>query len=320
MKLWMAGLLTLAFCGAGLGCGRPVERSGEGPLQVVATTTIVGDIVARVGGDAVAVYSLLPYEADPHDYIFRPADVARAIDADLLFINGAGLEGHLDRLVAQVARDTTVVSLERGIPIRALDAYHGHYHEPGDHTHSEACVHGDGDPHYWEDPHHVMIWARTIAQELSAQRPEQAKAFDERAEALIAELAGLDEWIVEQVARIPPERRKLVTDHLSLGYFADRYGFEQVGVILRSFDSMAQASAREVGHLIDTLKELDVPALFVGAALNPNLARQIAADTGTELVVLQHGSLTAPDGDAPDYFAYMRYNVEALVRHLGDGD
>ena len=309
----------MALCGVGLGCGRTAERGDDGPLKVVATTTIVGDIVARVGGDAIAVYSLLPYEADPHDYIFRPADVARAIDADVLFINGAGLEGHLNRLVAQAARDTTIVSLERGIPIRALDPYHGHYHEQGDHTHSEACVHGDGDPHYWEDPHNVMIWARTIAEALTAHRPELAGVFDARAEALIAELAGLDEWIREQVALIPPERRKLVTDHLSLGYFADRYGFKQVGVILRSFDSMAQPSAREVGRLIDTLNELDVPALFVGDA-NPGLASQIAADTDTAMVVLQHGSLTAPDGAAPDYFAYMRYNVEALVRHLGTGE
>ena len=322
----LALLITLSAC------DRPVVRDPDDPrLGVVATTTIVGDIVQRVGGDDIHLRVLMPFGADPHDYIFRPDDMAAASDADILFTNGAGLEGHLDRLLSNVAALDRIVSLDENIPVRCFEENERvraaaddaeHPRAERSHYHHEECDHGYGDvdPHFWTDPNNVMIWAQTIADALSKAAPERSDAFQARTDLLIEELQELDQWIEQQVSTIPEKKRVLITDHLSHGYFLDRYGFEQVGVLLRSFDTMAQPSAREIARLIDTLGLRNVPAIFVGETVDPSLARQITRDTGTRLVTLHSGSLTDAEGTAPDYFAYMRYNVNAMVRHLADGN
>lgn len=306
------------------GCGDPTREQvdGDGPLRVAATTTIVGDMVERIGGDAIALRVLLPRGADPHGYIFRPVDMAAVADADLLFINGGGLEGHLERLLQAAGNTTETVSLAHGIDHRLFtdqcDSCHSHHHDHEDapgHTHQHDR--GAIDPHFWFDPHNMMIWCDTIAVALGQWMPAHAAVFQERAAAVQAELRELDEWITEQVARIPPTRRVLVTDHQTFGYFARRYGFEEVGVILPSFDSMAQASARHLGRLTKQLREQAVPAIFIGMNVNPTLAERVSEDTGIPVIRVHLESLTGPDGTAPDYFAMMRYNVQQMVDHLG---
>lgn len=299
-----------------VGCGsRPDAASGL--IRVVATTTIVGDMVQRVGGEDIELVVLLPDEADPHDYILKPADLAQASRADIIFINGAGLEGAMERALRRAAPQALFVSLAERIPLRHFDdPHHHHHHHHHGHDHHD-CDHGEVDPHFWADPNMVMIWVDHIADVLTQAVPDSSDAFITRAQTLRTELEALHHWIEEQVETIPSERRLLVTDHLSLGYFADRYGFTQKGVIIRSFDSMAQPSAREIASLIDTLRTYDVPALFVGASVNPALAQRISEDTGMALATLFSGALTGPDGDAPDYFAYTRYNVSTLVTYLG---
>lgn len=308
--------ISIAVLGLwGAGCQRAVPPD-NGELRVVATTTIIGDVVAQVGGDAIQLHILIPPGTDPHNAVFRPVDLAQAADTDILFINGARLEGQIDRLLQNISDPDRIVSLDRNIPLRGLAhaGCSGHHHH-----HDHACDghdHGEFDPHFWTDPHNVMIWTETIAEALATLRPDQADFFRDRASAYREQLAKLDEWIREQVATLPESDRLLVTDHVSLGYFADRYGFEQAGVILRSFDTMAQPTARDLATLMDSIRHHRVPALFIGSAVNPSLAAQIARDTGTQLVVLQSDSLTPAGGKAPDYLAYMRYNVNALVDNL----
>lgn len=311
----MRFLLLLVWVLSGVsGCApREVAPADSGRPVVLATTTIVGDIVDRVAGDSVHVEVLLPVDADPHDYILRPADLVRVSKADLIFLNGASLEGPMETTLRRAARRIPIVSLDRNIPLRYFDEM-----SDSDHVHAPDCNHGPVDPHYWADPHLVMIWADTIAEALSEIDAVSSKDYHARAESLKRSLADLDAWIVEQVQRIPLGQRLLVTDHLSLGYFADRYGFDQKGVIIRSFDSMAQPSARDIAALVDVLKKHDVPAIFVGASVNPRLAEQIGRDTGTQLAMLHSGALTGPQGSAPDYFAYMRSNVETMVHHLSE--
>lgn len=305
----MLGLLT--------GCGRVGPLSDDGPLRVVATTTIVGDVVANVGGDAIDLHVLIPPGTDPHHAIFRPADLALASDAHLVFINGGRLEGQIDRLLRNVGDPDRIVSLDRNIAARrAHDHHHHHDHGHGHHHHHHH--HDDVDPHFWTDPHNVMIWADTIAAALTEHRPELADEFAARAAAYQEQLRELDAWILERVAQLPESNRRLVTDHLSLGYFADRYGFEQAAVILPSFDTMAQPAARHVASVIEAIRAQNVPAIFIGAAVNPALASQIARDTGTQLVVLPSDSLTTADGPAPDYLSYMRMIVDALIDNLAD--
>lgn len=295
------------------GCGRGGQSAKDGVLRVVVTTTIIGDVVANVGGEAMDLHVLIPPGSDPHHAVFRPADLALTADADIVFVNGGRLEGQVERLLRNVGDPRRIVSLDRNIAVRCDASGDPHHHH---HHHDHAHDHGGIDPHFWTDPHNVMIWTETIAEALAERQPEEADAFRARAAAYQQQLQELDAWIQEQVARIPEKNRQLVTDHLSLGYFADRYGFEQVGVILPSFDTMAQPAARDLAALIQTIRAQDVPALFIGAAMNPALAGQIARDTGTQLVVLPSGSLTSADGLAPDYLSYMRTLVDALVDNL----
>ncbi len=303
--------LVLALCMAALPACRPVERlvADDASLRVVVTTTIVGDIVRRIAGEEVTVDILVPPDADPHDYIFKPADLALAAHASVIFINGAGLEGNLDRLLRGVAEPERIVDLSKNVPVRHFD---GDIH----HKHSAACEGLDVDPHFWTDPNLVMIWAQTIFEELSERVPEKRDAFHLRKRALIGDLEALDHWIQEQVSAIPASRRLLVTDHHAMGYFAARYGFEETGVVIESFDSAAQPSARAMARLVDSLRAKEIPAIFVGKSVNPQLAEQIARDTGTAIVRLYSGALSAPEGPAPDYFTYMRYNVLQIVEAL----
>lgn len=288
-----------------LSCGQNhrVDKS-DGP-NVVATTTIVGDIVRQVAGDDLTTVSLLPPGADPHVFIFRPSDLAMAFHAGLVVVNGGGLEGQLDRLLDGVTQTDRIVRLDVGMPVsEAADhhAEHGHDHEL--------------DPHFWTDPNLVMIWVDTLRDALSKAYPEKAEHFVQRAEAYQAKLKELDAWIVEQVARIPKERRMLVADHFVFGHFARRYGFDETGVIIKGFSSLAQPSARDLAELTDQLRTMQAPVIFVSMDVNPQIAEQIARDTGTQIARYYGGSLSGPDGPAPDYLTYMRYNVSLMVHHL----
>ncbi len=310
----LAGWLLLAA-----GCQR-ADTDDARPL-VVVTTSIIADVVAQVGGDAIRVYGLIPPGTDPHDTVFRPADLARVSKADLLIVNGLGLEGNIRRLEQVLPATGQLVSLDRGLRLRyfAEDDQHIHHHDH-DHDHDETCTvvsAGGVDPHYWTDPRNVMVWVETIETALAKMAPDLADEFDANAKAYQEKLTRLDEWVVAQIDRIPPERRVLVTDHLSLGYFADRFGFEQVGVIVPSFDSLAQPAARDMVALMNRIRQRGVPAIFVSASTNPHVARQMAADAGIALVPVPMESLTDSDGPAPDYLAYMRHLVHSLVEQLG---
>jgi ABC-type Zn uptake system ZnuABC Zn-binding protein ZnuA len=166
------------------------------------------------------------------------------------------------------------------------------------------------------DPNNVLVWVENIAVALSAADPEHAAAYQANAEAYAAELRALDEWIRAQVAQVPAENRSLVADHATLGYFAEEYGFTQVGTITGSFSTEAAPSAQELAALEDEIRSLGVRAIFVTEASNQSMVEQIAQDTGIRAVWLYHASLTEADGPAPSYLEFMRYNVSAIVEAL----
>jgi ABC-type Zn uptake system ZnuABC Zn-binding protein ZnuA len=151
---------------------------------------------------------------------------------------------------------------------------------------------------------------------LSAIDPVNASEFVANAEAYQAELQDLDAWIEEQVATIPAENRKLVTDHQNLGYFADRYGFELVGAVIPGFSAAAEPSAEELADLETAIQELGVQAIFLGTTVPPGLAKRVAADTGAQLVTLYTDALTGPAGEADSYLDLMRLDVQAIVEAL----
>jgi manganese/iron transport system substrate-binding protein len=304
-------LVTMAYLSA---CGRTSSPSAldsgqSGKIKVVATTTILGDVVKQVGGDAIDLTVLLPTGVDPHAFEPAPKDLTAVAGADVIFINGAGLEEFLSRLLENAgATSTQVIDTSDGIQLRQLE-------EP-DTGSLEESEGQDVDPHVWFDPANVMTWTQNIESALSGLDPANAQTYAANADAYRAELQELDGWVRQQVTQIPQDRRKLVTDHQVFGYFADRYGFEQVGAVIPSYTAAAEPSAQQLAALENTIKEAGVQAIFVGKTANPSLAERIASDTGIKLVALYTGSLTDPGGEADSYLALIRYDVTAIVQAL----
>ncbi len=182
----------------------------------------------------------------------------------------------------------------------------------GHHHHHDA-----GDPHFWLDPNLVVKYVENIRDALSAADAEGAPVYAANAMAYIAQLKQLDAWIAEQVAQLPPEARKLVTNHESFGYFADRYGFQVIGTVVPNVSPMAQPSAQQLARLADRVKEAGVRAIFLETGADQRLAQQLAQETGIRVVTeLYSHSITTADGPAPTYIDMMRYNTQAIVNAL----
>lgn len=306
----LAALVVLAACTTVPTPGTPGDQDRK--LQVVATTTILGDVVKQVGGEAIDLQVLLPSGSDPHTFEPAPKDIVAISGADLVILNGAGLEESLERLLESVLAgeaESKLVSASEGIHLRTFEDDHdGENHAEED---SPAF-----DPHVWFDPGNVLVWTDNIEQALSAADPLNSRTYRANAEAYRAKLRELDSWIEAQVARIPPENRKLVTDHQTFGYFAERYGFIQVGAVIPGFSIASAPSAQELAALQENIRSLGARAIFVGSTVNPATAAQVARDTGVQLVPLYTDSLTGPDGEAGSYLELMRFDVEAIVAAL----
>jgi manganese/iron transport system substrate-binding protein len=281
----------------------PAPLGAGEKLRVVATTSIVADVVGNVGGDQIELTALMPLGADPHAFEPTPQDVAAVSNAHVVFASGAGLEAFLEPLLESAGAAGKAVQLSQGIELLQVEGAH-------------AGEHAGGDPHTWTDPHNVMVWTRDIAQALSALDPDNAATYAANAEAYGAALRELDAWVREQVAQVPEAQRQIVTDHLLFAYFAGRYGFTQVGALVPSYSTLAEPSAKELAELEDAIRNSGVKAIFAGNTVNPNLARRVAEDTGTHIVFLYTGSLTAKGGEADSYIDYVRYNVNAIVNAL----
>lgn len=291
-------------------CAQSPETT-SGKLNVVATTTFIGDVTKQIGGDFIDLSVMMPAGADPHSFEPTPADLGKVADADLVFVNGIAFEAFLEKLIENAGDEAKVVTVSEGIETIAF-VEGADEHADEEHAHD----HGEFDPHVWHDPNNVILWANHIADALSTHDPENATTYRANAEAYIAELQSLDTWIEEQVAQIPEANRRLVTEHGTLGYFAARYGFEIVGTAIPGFSTLAEPSAQELADLADAIRDLDVKAIFVGNTVNANVVSQIAQDTGIQLVPMYTDSLSAADGPAATYLDFMKFNVEAMVGAL----
>ena len=279
------------------------------PQKVVATPTIVGAVLHNQARDAIDQSVLLPTGADPHAFQPTPQDAAKLAGAQVIFINGAGLETFLERLLQNSASQARVIDLSAGLTL-----LEGHEDEAA--AAGPAHAPEDGDPHVWTDPNNVLTWVANAQAALVELDPANAAVYQANAAAYRQSLVELDGWISQQVAQAPPERRKLVMDHEILGYFAARYGFEQVGAVIPGFSTLAEPSAQELAALEDAIRSLGVPTLFISIDVNPVLAQRVAADTGIQLVYIYSGSLSPASGPAGTYLEFIRYNVSAIVAAL----
>ena len=284
-------------------------------LRVLAAESFLADIVQVVAGDRALVDTLVPVGVDPHAFQPTPADLRRVAEVDLLVVNGVGLEAYLTDLMASAGEGKTVIEAATGIPLRKMEEEAATADE-GDHDDHD---HEEGDPHLWLDPLLVQRYVDTISAGLAAADPDGAAVYAGNARAYQAQLSELDKEIRSLLVGVPAERRLLVTNHESLGYFADRYSLKVVGAILPSVSTGAEPSAGELAALVEQIKLTGAPAIFLEAGVNPQLARQLAEETGLRVVTdLYTESLTTTTGPAPSYLEMMRHNARSIAAGLAE--
>jgi ABC-type Zn uptake system ZnuABC Zn-binding protein ZnuA len=299
--------IVLAACSPGI--VRAPEEKGSRP-EVVATTTFIGEVVKRIAGDAADVTVLLEPGQNPHAYQPSPQDMVLVSSADILFSNGFGLEEFLDELIGAADSPGALIEVSQGIDPLVITA---RGHEEVDQDHAQGSI----DPHVWFDPNNLMVWTENIADALVNIDPDNTDLYRANAAQYRLELETLDSWIRDQVAAIPPQNRELVTDHMSFGYFAEEYGFQQIGAVIPAATTEAETSGKQLAELMDTIKQQDVKAIFVSADIDPSMAEMLAKDTGIPLIPLYFGSLTE-GGPVDTYQDFMRYDVDAIVNALGE--
>ena len=288
-RLLLAVLVLAAVPGFGQAPPKP---------RVVATFSILGDLVAEVAGERVDLAVLVGPDTDAHTYQPKPADARRLAGAQALVSNGLGFEGWMDRLAKAAPFTGRAIVASAGVPTLAATGSHRHEH--------------DIDPHCWQDVARVRRYVANIAAGLADADPANAAYYRERAEAYDRRLAELDRWVRVEIAKVPPAQRKAIVGHESFRYFAQAYGVQLEAA--RGFTTESDPSARDIAQLIRLVREQKIKALFIENMTNPALVEEIARDSGATLGPrLYSDALSKPGGPAPTYEAMMRHNVTALV-------
>jgi zinc/manganese transport system substrate-binding protein len=278
------------------------QQAAGGPLNVVATFSILGDFATNIGGDRVNVTTLVGPNSDTHVYTPTPSDAKKITDAKLVVVNGLGLEGWLPRLIKSSGGKAVTVVATKGIATRKIED--GHDHDPG-----------DADPHAWQSVINAKIYVANIRDALVAVDPAGAEAYKANAAAYLAKLDALDREVREMVAKIPPQRRSVISTHDAFGYFAAAYGIKFIAP--QGVSTESEPSARDVAAIITQIKRQKIPAVFLENVSDPRLRRRIAAETGANIGgTLYSDSLTDEKGPAPTYIDMVRHNIKALTSAL----
>jgi zinc/manganese transport system substrate-binding protein/manganese/iron transport system substrate-binding protein len=283
-----------------------------GPIRVTATTNIIADLVVQIGGARVDVATILPANADPHEYEPAPDDIAKVEDAKAVFVHGLGLDQWIEDIIDNAGGSVNVVTVTDGIATVNRSEGEDHDDESDDDDHDHET-----DPHVWFDPTKTAQMAANIANGLTAADPDGSGDYASRLSAYQQVLADLDTQIQERIALIPEDRRKIVTNHDALGYYADRYGLTIVGTVIPSLDTQAEPSAKEVADLLDTIKAQGVTVIFAENTVSPTLAQQLAGDAGITVVdTLYSDSLGDADSGAATYIEMMQSDTIKIVDAL----
>jgi zinc/manganese transport system substrate-binding protein len=292
--------LFLAACGGIPGSGAPATGA---KLNVVATFSILGDLVQSVAGDNIQLHTLVGPDGDTHTYEPIPADGVALARANVIFENGLGFETWLNKLYTASGSKAKRVVVTTGVT-------------PGKIAIGDAA--GETDPHAWQDVTYAMRMVNIIRDTLATQDPAHASAYQANAAAYLKQLQDLDGYIQQQANVIPAERRKLVTNHDALGYFARRYGFQVIGDVLGSVSTEAsEPSAAEIAKLTDEIKSAGVPAIFTENIENSAVINQVAQEAGVKVgPPLYTDALGKPGTPGDSYLKMMRYNIDTIVAAL----
>lgn len=292
---------------AGCGGGERASSPATGRVQVVATTTVLGDLVRQVGGRETEVTQILRPNSDAHGYEPRPADVTDTTGAELVVESGDNLDRWMGDVIEQSGTDAAVLDVSQRLEIR----------RPGEEEGAEASRY---DPHWWHDPRNVETAVGEIRDALVEADPGAKAVYARNAAAYVKKVRVLDAGIAACFATVPPAARRLVTDHDAFGYFAGRYGLTVVGAVIPSQTTQAQASAGDVAALTRLIEAEGVKAVFPERSVNPKLAEAIAKETGASARFTLYGdALGAAGSPGATYLGMEQANADAMVKGFTGG-
>jgi zinc/manganese transport system substrate-binding protein len=295
MKKWLSTLLPLCVL-----LIIPKAWSAD-KIPVVASFSILGDIVSEIGGERVTVTNLVAADQDAHVFEPSPADVRKISQARIVFVNGLGFEGWMSRLAKSAGYHNSIVPVSAGITPRTMPSEHGRGR--------------DTDPHAWQDPNNVIVYARNIADALAKLDPAGARQYSDNSLRYISRLEALDHWIAERYGQIAADKRRIITSHDAFGYHGARYGVEFLAP--QGMSTESEASAKSVARLIQQIRREHIKAVFMENMSNARLIEQLAKDADVTLAgKLYPDALSAADGPAPTYLRLMRYNAEQIYEAL----
>jgi zinc/manganese transport system substrate-binding protein len=266
------------------------------PLDIVASFSVLGEIVHEVAGDKAEVHTLVGPDGDAHSFEPTPNDAKTLGSADLVIVNGLGLEKWMERLIAASGYKGEVVVASEGVHSRMM------VEDGADVT----------DPHAWQSIANGRLYVRNIAKALAAADPADADYFNARAKTYEAALSALDSWVRQEIAQVPQAKRRVITTHDAFGYFGAAYGVTFLAPEGISTD--AEPSAGDLAKLIDQIRREKIRALFLENITSPQLMQTISGETGVPLGgSLFSDALSAPDGPAPTYVDMFKNNLPKLV-------
>lgn len=326
------------------GCSATPDAGDGGHLRVVTTTTQLTDFARMVGGDDVTISGLMAPGSSAHHFDPSPSELLELSRADVLIVNGQGLDTFIDGAIEASGFTGEVIDASSGVDLEAAraateraaheaeDATEHPEHEHADEAATEGADHdghdhdghnhdeSDVNPHLWTAPMMAAGMVDAVAAGLAAADPEHAAGFQDRAATYQEQLAELDAWAAAQFARVPESERILVSGHDSLRYFLDAYGIAFAGSILPSFEDNAEPSVAEIDALVAKIKARSVRAIFVESTMNPKLARTIARESGATVIdgdTLAVDALGVPGSDTDTYLAATEHNVRVILEAWG---
>jgi zinc/manganese transport system substrate-binding protein len=295
----LAGCLTLAASSL------PVAAQNADRLKVVATFSILGDMVRNVGGERVEVATLVGPNGDAHVYSPTPADGRRLTEARIVFTNGLKFEGWIDRLVKSSGTKAVKVEAAKGVkPLESEDEGHGHGHD-----------HGGADPHAWQSIGNAKIYVANIRDALIAADEAGKATYEANAASYLKQLDEVEAEVKGLVAKIPPERRRIITSHDAFRYFEEAYGIDFVAP--QGVSTESEASAKDVARIIQQIKREKIAAIFVENVSDARLMERIAKETGARIgSQVYSDALSEAGGPAGTYIDMMRHNIRAFSAAL----
>ncbi|MCL4386025.1 MAG: metal ABC transporter substrate-binding protein [Actinobacteria bacterium] len=271
-----------------------ITKVNEKIKDAIAVETFLADISQNIAGERLDITPLIPIGIDPHEFEPTPDDFTKISKSQLIIINGGGLEGWLEKALKNAGSNAYIINASEDL---------GDAKNP--------------DPHYWLDPNYVIDYVKNIRDGLIKEDPQGKDIYLKNSENYISRLKDLDNWIKNEVSIIPEDKRLLVTNHESMGYFAKRYGFKIIGTIIPNVSSDASVSAKEFADLVEKIKASGAKAIFLETGSNPVLAKQLADETGIKVIYnLYTHSLSDKNGEAPTYIDMMKFITKVIVDSL----